>query len=83
MKWLFNATLASLVGAVLIVHTFDAVSGGAQNAVVKVVKPGLFVATWTAITTGAGIRGLSKFGRSIREKAMSYGRWLDTGNKRR
>ena len=77
MRWLGGATLASLVGAYLVVRAFEHISGGAQNAVVNVVKPGLFVATWTAITTGSGMHDVTKRVRSLREKAMSWGRRLD------
>ena len=78
MKWLGGPILASLLGAFLVVRIVESVSGGAQGAVVSAVKASLFVATWTAITTGSGMHDVSKRVRQLREKTMSLGRRLDT-----
>ena len=79
MKWLFNATLASLVGAFLTVRIFEYIVGGpVSSAAVSAAKASLFVATWTAITTGSGMRSFSKRVRQLREKTMSLGRRLGT-----
>lgn len=68
MRWLGGPILASLVGAFLVVRIFETISGGAQNAVVNAVKPGLFVATWTAITTGSGMHSFTSRIRALRKR---------------
>ena len=78
MRWLVGYTMASIVGAFLVVRIFEYIFGGAQSALGNAAKPGLFVATWTAITTGSGMRDVSKRVRSLREKTISASRWLNT-----
>ena len=71
MKWLGNAMLASLVGGILAVRLFEYLSGGAQSTVANAAKASIFVTTWTAITTGSGMRDFSKRVRQLRG-------WLNT-----
>ena len=79
MKWLVGSTLASLVGAFLVVRIFEYVVGGVtSNAVVGATKASLFVTTWTAISTGSGMRAFSKWVRGLRQKTRSLSGWLNT-----
>lgn len=78
MRWLAGYTLASIVGAFLVVRLFEYIVGGAHGALGNAAKASLFVTTWTTITAGSGMRDLSKCVRQFRQKAMSMGRWLNT-----
>ena len=77
MRWLVGPTIASLVGAFLVVRIFEYIFGGAQGALGNAAKAGLFVTTWTTITTGSGMRDFSKRVRSLREKVRSVRKWQD------
>ena len=79
MKWLVGPTIAGLVGAVVIVHLVDSLSSGAAHGVAAgTARAGLFVGTWTAISTGTGMRGFSRFVQGLRQKTRSLGGWLNT-----
>ena len=79
MKWLVGSTLASLVGAFLVVRLFEYLSAGAVHGVAaSTTKASLFVTTWTAISTGSGMRAFSKRVRQLRQTTMSASRWLNT-----
>lgn len=79
MRWLAGYTLASIVGAFLVVRIFEYLFGGAQSALGNAAKASLFVATWTTITAGSGMRDVSKRVRQLRLKTMSVSRWLNAG----
>ena len=77
MRFLFGSTLASLVGAFLVVRLFDYMfSWLLGGIVVSTVKAGLFVTTWTAITTGSGMRSFSKRVRGLRLRTRSANKRL-------
>ena len=78
MTWLVGYTMASIVGAFLVVRIFEYIFWGAQSALGNAAKAGLFVAIWTAITTGSGMHDVSKRTRQLRQKTTSVSRWLNT-----
>ena len=66
MGWLLGYTIASMVGAVFIVRIFDYLFGGLTSGLASTARAGLFVGTWTVITTASGMRDFSKRIRSLR-----------------
>lgn len=79
MKWLSGSMIASIVGALLVVRLFEYLSAGAVHGVAaSTTKASLFVTTWTAITTGSGMRSFSATVRNLRQKTMSLSGWLNT-----
>ena len=79
LSWLVGYTLASMVGSVLVVRLFDYMFSWLPSGVlVSTVKAGLFVTTWTAITTGSGMRAFSTRVRGLRRKTRSLSGWLNT-----
>ena len=67
MGWLLGSTLASIVASIIVVKIFDYIFEGASSGLVSAARVGLFVATWTAITASAGMRGFSKRVRQLRQ----------------
>ena len=83
MRWLVGPAIASLVGAFLVVRIFDYIVAGVSTgktggAVESAARAGLFVATWTAIIAGSGMRGFSARVRQLRQKTRSANKLLDT-----
>ena len=67
MGWLVSYTLASIAAAFVAVKIFDWIFAGAVGGLVSSARAGLFVATWTAVTAKAGMRGFSKKVRQLRQ----------------
>lgn len=67
MAWLFRLTLASMLGAVLVVKLYDVVTGGILGPLAAAAKKSLFAGTWTAITTGLGVHDAKK----LRKKGVN------------
>lgn len=67
MSWLVGYTLASMVAAFIVVRIFDHLFSGAAGGLVHAARAGIFVSTWTAITTGSGMRAFSKRARQLRQ----------------
>ena len=67
MGWLVSYTLASIAASFIVVKIFDYIVGGASSGLASIVRAGLFVATWTAITAQVGMRGFSKHVRQLRQ----------------
>lgn len=63
-------TLVSLVAAFIVVKIFDTIVAGATGSWVGIVRAGLFVATWTAVTAKMGMRGFSKRLRQLRHRKV-------------
>lgn len=70
LGWLVNYTLASIAAAFVVVKIFDYIFGGAISGLTSIARAGLFVGTWTAVTTKAGMHGFSKKVRQLRHKAL-------------
>lgn len=66
MGWLVTYTLASMATSFVVVKIFDYIFAGASNGLVNTARAGLFVATWTAVTANAGMRGLTRRVRQLR-----------------
>ena len=79
MGWLLGPTLASFFLAVIVVKVFEYVIPGVMSSLMSVPKAGLFVVTWTAVTSAAGMRGFNQKVRRLRRgnqaaiKALSMG----------
>ncbi len=71
MKVLVGYMVASVVGAIILVHLFDYLVAGASGKVVSVARASIFVTTWTAINTSSLMHGLS-------ERVRSFRGWLNT-----
>ena len=67
MGWLVNYTLASIAAASVAVKLFDYIFAGATSGLVSIARVVLFVGTWTAVTTKAGMNGFSKKVRQVRQ----------------
>ena len=59
MGWLVGYTFASMAAAFVVVRIFEHLFSGATSGIASAVKPGLFVATWTAVTARSGMRSAS------------------------
>ena len=83
MGWLIGPTLFAIFLAVVAVkiyeYVFPYVLSGVTGGLVSVTKAGLFIVTWTAVTTTMGMRG---FGQKVKRlrlgnqkaiKALSMG----------
>ena len=68
MGWLVGYMLASVASAFVVVKIFDWLFAGATGSLVSSARAGLFVATWTAVTAQAGMRGFSKRIASIKDR---------------
>ena len=70
MSWLISYTIASIVGALFVVRLFDYVVGGFAGHISSIVRGGLFVSVWTAITTASGMRSFTKTVRGLRKSGQ-------------
>jgi len=80
--WLLGPTLASMVMALIVVRIFDYLVVGAASGLVNTARAGLFVGTWTAVTTGSGMRDVAKWARRLRQGNASARSRLDALTKR-
>ena len=71
MGWLVGYTFASMAAAFLVVRIFEFLFAGATSGVAAAVKPGLFVATWTAVTAQSGMRSATSFAGRWRQRSES------------
>lgn len=85
MGFLVGAATFSLVAAILVVRIFDYVKDWmfeeASNGFVNGARAGLFVTTWTAVTTRAGMDGLTKRVRRLKRGAAALEARLDALTK--
>ena len=65
MGFLVQYALASLLLSVALMYIYDHTVGQTVNRVVRV---GVFVGAWAAITTILGVRGFSKAVSALRQK---------------
>ena len=68
MGWLVGYTLASMAASFVVVKIFDWLFAGVISSLVAPARAVLFVGTWTAVTTRAGMNGFSKRIRNLRER---------------
>ena len=69
MGWLVSYTIASMVGAFFVVRVFDYLVSGVSSRVADVGRFFLFVGTWTAITTGSGLRDFTNRVHGLRQRS--------------
>ena len=67
MGWLVGPTIASLVAAFIAVKIVEYVFGGVTGVLGNVVKPIIFVVTWTAVSTQAAMHGFTSRIRALRK----------------
>src|SRR3990167_1858726 len=68
MGWLGGYTIASWLGATIIVRIYDLIVGGLVGGGVHTARTGLFVGAWTAITTWMGMRDFNGGVRKLRQR---------------
>ena len=73
MSWLVSLVVTSLLGSYLITKIFDTIFGGILGPAASTAKNSVFVSTWTAITTGLGLRGINKTARNLRQRGKGVG----------
>jgi len=79
--WLVGPGLVSLIASLIVVRIFDLVFG-ATSGLINTARAGLFVGTWTAVTTGSGMRDVAKWARRLRQGNASARSRLDALTKR-
>ena len=67
MGWLIGYTLASMVGALIVIRLFDYIFSGLAGGITNAARACLFVITWTAITVVSGLRDFRKRVRQLRQ----------------
>lgn len=81
MGWLIGPTLASFFAAFIAIKLFDYIFASVSNGAVSATRAGVFVATWTAVTTMTGMRGFRKRVRQIRERNVAAIKALAKGER--
>lgn len=81
MGWLIGPTLASFVAAFIVVKLFDYVFSGVTDGLVYMARAGVFIVTWTAVTSTAGMRSLSQKVRRLRQGSASAIKALSKGER--
>lgn len=71
MFWLVRLAFVSAVTSIFVVKAYDqlAEAVGVNDAVNRVARPGVAVASWTAATTGMGMGGFKSKVRSLRRRS--------------
>ena len=81
MGWLIGPAIMSLIASFFAVKLFDFIFGHVTGGVVSVARAGVFIGTWTAVTTRAGMQGFSKKAKQLQAsnqivKALTKGEKL-------
>jgi hypothetical protein len=69
MGWLIGYTFASMAAAFVVVRIFEFLFSGATSGIAYAVKPGIFVATWTAVTARSGMRSATSLTSLWRQRS--------------
>jgi len=69
MGWLVGYTFASMAAAFVVVRIFEYLFSGATSGIAAAIKPGIFVATWTAVTTRSGMRSATSWASRWRHRS--------------
>ena len=72
MGWLVGYTLASMASAFVVVKIFDYFFEGVSSGLVSIARAGLFVGTWTAVTAKAGMSGVTKRVRQLKQSVIKH-----------
>jgi hypothetical protein len=78
MGWLVGYTFASMAAAFVVVRLFEFLFAGATSGIAYAIKPGLFVATWTAVTARSGMRSATLFTSRWRQRSEGVRGKMDT-----
>ncbi len=70
LGWLLGSTLASMVTSFIIVRIFDLIFGEVTNSLVSIARGCLFIGTWTTVTASAGMSGVKKRVRQLKQIAQ-------------
>lgn len=83
MSWLVSLVVTSALVAALVVKIFDVLFNGIIGPLAVAAKNSLFVGTWTAITTGMGIRDAKKAARKLRPGQKEAGTHINPLKRKR
>jgi hypothetical protein len=78
MGWLVGYTFASMGAAFVVVRIFEHLFSGATSGISAAVKPGIFVATWTAVTARLGMRSATSLTSRWRQRSEGVRGKMDT-----
>jgi hypothetical protein len=78
MGWLIGYTFASMAAAFVVVRIFEFLFSGATSGIAAAVKPGIFVATWTAVTARSGMRSATSWTSRWRRRSEGVIGKMDT-----
>lgn len=67
MGWLVRLTVASMVGAVLVVKIFETIFGGILGPALVHAKNSTFVSAWATITAALGLHDIKKGAGNLRK----------------
>ena len=74
--------IMSAVGSALVVKIYKVLFGDILGPLTASVGNGLFYGTWTAITTGLGLRGVQKVSRKLQPEQKEVGAHIENPLKR-
>ena len=78
MSWLVGQVLASIAAAVAALWIVDRITSAVRDGVVTpVARFGVFVGTWTAVTTGLGLMAFKNRVRGWRQRNRDASSRLD------
>jgi hypothetical protein len=78
MGWLLWYTLASMAVAFIAIRIIELLFTGLSVSVMGVVKPVVFVASWTAVTTQSGMHRVTSQARQFRRRNASMSKHVGT-----
>ncbi len=81
MGWLLGYTIGSIAASYIVVRIFDFLIGGAVDSATSAARGIVFINTWAAVTTKAGMRDLTKSARKLRLKNLVAQNKLDAFTK--
>lgn len=73
LGWLNSAVLISIFGAWIVVKIYVIVTHDILGPAANIVKNGIFVGAWTAITTATGMRAFGGLVRRLRQANKEVG----------
>lgn len=83
MSWLVSMVIMSAVGAALVVKIYNVLFGDIVWPLAASARHGIFFGTWTAITTGLGLRGVQKAARNLQPRQKEVGTHIENPLKRK
>jgi hypothetical protein len=77
MGWLVSYAIAAAAAAYVVVRIWEFLFSGATSGVAAAVKPGIFVATWTAVTAREGMRSVTSVTSRWRKRSEGVSEKMD------